>query len=150
MKKKLNGLDLPYVIVHWEGKLICGALNNKQIGCFPILICCEDDEEIINISALEDQTLLTISKAVYISLSYWGLVDKPIGISCDTIASNFGHKAWSVVQMLQKVILQIACCHHILKIILGAVFLLKIPRINGPEVQIQVHVYVAIIGLKKI
>ncbi|KAK0157219.1 hypothetical protein PV327_011331, partial [Microctonus hyperodae] len=56
--------DLPYAIIHWDGKLIPNRFSFKKIDRFPILVSVEDTVKILDVPALENQTALTIANAV--------------------------------------------------------------------------------------
>ena len=139
MKAYFQNLSIPFLIVHWDGKLIPDRLSCKRIDRLPILVTYADIEKIIQVPALEDGRAITIAKAVYAALNDWTLVNLIEGVGCDTTASNFREKGGAVAileQILRKDLLQLACRHHMLEIVLAAVFNLKIPNCSGPNVPI--------------
>ena len=143
IKVYFQNLSIPFLIVLWDGKLIPDdRLSCKRFDRIPILVTYPDIQKIIQVPALEDGKPITITKHVYAALSDWPIVNLSEGVCCDTTASNFGEKGGAVAileQIIRKDLLQLACCPHMLEIILGVVFNLKISNCSGPNVPIFIR-----------
>lgn len=127
---------LPYLIVHWDGKIIPDRFSFKKIDRLPILVSVDNIVKIIDVPGLENQTGLALANSIYRALSNWGLVDLVQAVCVDTTNANLGRKGGAAAileQMIDRDLLHIACRHHVLEIILGAAFLEKFPGTNGPN-----------------
>jgi hypothetical protein len=92
-------------------------------------------EQILNIPDLPAGTGLEISSAVYESLDKYGILNRVEAFSFDTTASNTGRFKGACALLERRVgrdILFLGCRHHILEIILAAVFS-TMGSSKGPE-----------------
>lgn len=139
IRNEFKNLDLKAAVVHWDGKLLPMLTTHETVDRLPIVISNGDVEQILHVPALESGTGKAQATAVYHVLCDWGLEGTVQACCFDTTATNTGEVNGACVlleQLLERKLLYLPCRHHILEIILRAVFELKVPGTSGPNVAI--------------
>lgn len=78
---------------------------------------------------------MTCADAIFNLLTDWDVVENIVAMCFDTTASNTGVLNEACLLLEQKIgrpLLTPACRHHVLEIVLAAVFSTKLGRTNGP------------------
>lgn len=91
----------------------------------------------MDVPPLNHGTGILQAEAILRALQKWDLVETVEAVCCDTTNSNLGPKGGAaplLEKYLQKDLLWMACRHHIMEIILGACFALKISTTTQPDV----------------
>ena len=139
VKNEFKNICLDAPVIHWDGKLLPSLTDRENVDRLPIIISNGDTEQILKIPALESGTGRAQAEAIFETLCEWGL-DEMVQACCfDTTASNTGRFNGSCVileQLLERNLLYLPCRHHILEIIIRAVFESKIPNTSGPNVPL--------------
>ena len=82
------------------------------------------EEKLLAVPSVADSTGLSQARATYDALEDWGCEDNVIGLCFDTTSSNTGRIQGAVIRlesMLGRPLIQLACRHHVLELIVGAV-----------------------------
>ena len=111
--------------------------NDGTVDRLPIIVSGEGVLKLLAAPITDgkaEPTANTISNVV----KEWGLVERIAALCFDTTATNSGSKG-GVCLRLQQIfghdILHLACRHHVLEILLEAVFSKLIPEVSrGPEI----------------
>lgn len=103
----------------------------------PIILSQNGEFQLLGIPKLSQGTGLNTAQAVYDTLIDWRSEGDVEVLNFDTTASNTGHMngACVLIQgMLQRILLELACRHHILELILKSAFHSKFGATSGPTV----------------
>lgn len=140
IKSTFFDLNLNYVNVHWDSKLLPNIISKENVDRLPIIISSSNVEKLLGVNALASDTGKEISSAVYNLLLDWDLIVKVQAFVFDTTSSNSGRLNGACVlleQLLNRDILFFACRHHVFEIILQAVFsYVKVTVMNGPDIPL--------------
>lgn len=93
--------------------------------------------QIIDVLKLEHGTGVLQADSIFKALDSWNLVNKIKAMCCDTTNSNLGPQGEAAVLLekkLHKDLLYLHCRHHIMEVILRAVFTSKIGASTEPNV----------------
>lgn len=132
----------PPLVLHWDGKKLRDttndnlALRKKKVERLAVVVSGVDVQKIITIAKIKDGTGLVISDTVYEHVVEWNLLDEIVAVCTDTTASNTGIFNGSVVlfqQLMERNILYFACRHHVLELIVGAVYEVLFGESTGPS-----------------
>ncbi|KAE9523786.1 hypothetical protein AGLY_015846 [Aphis glycines] len=131
--------DCP-LTVHWDGKILPDITGKDNVDRLPILVSGDGVSKLLSVPKLESGTGEAISNAVIASLFDWSITDRVQSLSFDTTASNTEHINGACKLIEEKIgrkLLYLACRHHILEIVLGAIFTVcyNSPS-TGPNIQI--------------
>lgn len=139
IKNKFQNKKLEGTVVHWDGKMLPNILKKENVERLAILVSNGEEEQLLGVPALENSTGYSQSKAVAESLKDWGLAENVIAMCFDTTPSNTGHGKGACTLLekaLGKDLLYLACRHHILEVILKALFDCKMGLTTGPQPEI--------------
>lgn len=139
LKNEFKNIDLNAAVVHWDGKCLPSLTGHEIVDRLPVIISNGEVEQILHIPALDSGTGKSQAEAIYHALCDWGLEGVVKACSFDTTASNTGQENGACVlleRLLERKLLYLPCRHHILEIILRAVFEKKLPGTSGPSVAI--------------
>lgn len=137
LKQRFGEIQLKAPVVHWDGKLLLDDVTGKKIDRVPIVITDGETEKILKVAGLPNGKGYTQADAIFETLTEWGLKDSVQALSCDTTASNLGHRSGAAALLeikLDRDLLYLPCRHHIDEILLGAIYKLKLPGTVGPNV----------------
>lgn len=112
-------------VVHWDGKLLPDMVGKEKVERLPVLITADGIEKLLGVAKLHSGTGKAQADAVVDLLRQWNIVEHVSGMSFDTTASNTSLKigACSIIEKtLGRELLWLACRHHIMEIMLSAVF----------------------------
>ena len=126
--------------VHWDGKLIPALTGKEKVDRLPVLVSGFGVDQLLSVPKLASGSGENQADAIVKALEDWEITDRGEAMSFDTTASNTGPRIGActlVQQKLKKKLLSLACRHHILEIVVGAVFTkcLKLPP-SGPNVPL--------------
>ncbi|KAL7287612.1 hypothetical protein TKK_0018258 [Trichogramma kaykai] len=136
LKELFTNLDLEYITVHWDGKMIDDANSGKKVESY------ENTEKIINAPILKDQKATNTFNSIYESLENWEVLDLVLAVCADTTNTNFGCRGGAAIlleQKLERDWLYLPCRHHIFELVLSIAFTTKIPGSSGPNVPILIN-----------
>lgn len=88
---------------------------------------------------LKSGTAEIVSDAIVSTVLSWGITENIKCLSFDTTSVNTGRKNGVCVLLekkLEKDMLWLPCCHHILEIMLEGVVSQSLSKSSGPEIQI--------------
>ncbi|KAK3910236.1 polyprotein [Frankliniella fusca] len=91
----------------------------------PVVVTGKGTEKLLGIPELKHGSGESIASAVVSLLREWDLQEKVFGLVFDTTSTNSGRWGGACVliqQKLNKELLELACRHHVLELVLGAVF----------------------------
>lgn len=104
-----------------------------------VVLVQENSNKLLCVAKVEESTGKVEAEKVKEVLDNWGVTEKVIACGFDTTSANTGvHKGACVLlqELLQRLLLWLACRHHILELILGAAFIKLFGKTTGPEVQL--------------
>ncbi|KAG8193947.1 hypothetical protein JTE90_011497 [Oedothorax gibbosus] len=135
IKNRFQNSDFSNAVLHWDGKLVSHS-SNKDAERLAVLISCGDEEQLIGVPEIENSKGLSQAKAVFSEINKWGAAEKIEAMCFDTTAANTG--CWKgtctlLEQYFEKHLLYLACRHHILELLLKAVFESKFGATTGPQ-----------------
>lgn len=130
------------VVVHWDGKKLRDTTNNdvslrnKKVERLAVVVSGANFQKIITIAKIKDGSGLSISDTVHEHVVEWKVLDKIIGICTDTTSSNTGRLNGSVIlfqSLMKRNVLYFACRHHVLELLIGAVYIELFDESTGPS-----------------
>lgn len=139
IKNRFQNSDLQGAVLHWDGKLLPDISKKANVERLAVLISCGDEEQLIGVPLMENNKGYTQAKAVFSEVEEWGAIEKIEAMCFDTTAVNTGRLRGTCVlleQLFEKSLLYLACRHHILEVILKAVFDCKMGSTTGPQPDI--------------
>jgi hypothetical protein len=128
IKSKFFDLNLNFLTIHWDSKLLPDITGKTEVDRLPIIATGPDTVQLLGVPELSAGTGYEVSSAVYDTLEDWSLLHKVQAFVFDTTASNTGRLNGACVLLEHKLdrdILYLACRHHILETILQSVFVLS-------------------------
>jgi len=136
IKAKFQG-NTP-LVVHWDGKLIPDLIGKEKVDRLPILVSGQGVSQLLTVAKLPSGTGVAQASAVFGAIQDWGIADRIRAMCFDTTSSNTGRIAGACVleQKLEKELLLLACRHHIMELIIGAVFKVCMGATSSPEVPL--------------
>ena len=127
------------IVVHWDGKLLADLTGKNKVDRFPVILSAPGVCQIIGVPKLSEETGEAQASAVARLLDEWGVTDRVAAMCFDTTSSNTGRANGACVLLEQKIkkpLLYLACRHHVMELILAAVFKATMGTSRGPEVGI--------------
>lgn len=127
------------LVVHWDGKLIAALTTKEQIDRLPVIVSGKGISQLLTVAPLASGTGEAQAAAVHSALEDWGIASSVRAMCFDTTSSNTGRFAGACVlleQKLGKEILSLACRHHIMELVIGAVFKVCLGVTSSPEVPL--------------
>lgn len=124
--------------MHWDGKMLPDLVGTLKVDRIAILVSYGGTSKFLGAPKLLDSKAENIAGAVWDQLTKWKIADQIIGMSFDTTSSNTGKNAGACVLLQKKLgrlLLELACRHHIYELFLRAVFELKLFSSSAPDVQ---------------
>ena len=137
----------PHLVIHWDGSMMEDLLGNKNeveamlasggSGKYK-------EGKLLDVVDLKDKDGKNTStgeaqaKAVYASIEEWSIIPAIRGFVFDTTASNTGWQSGATVRlnfMLGRVILYLACRHHIMELLAKNPFHSVMGYDPSPDVQ---------------
>jgi hypothetical protein len=124
--------------LHWDGKLLKDVLGDSHERLAVLLSGAPEYPEgkLLGVPALLNSKGQTQADATHDLLEAWDLLDNVVALVFDTTASNSGvHKgaAKLIEERLGRKLLYLACRHHILELVVGAVWKLLFGEILTPD-----------------
>ena len=125
--------------VHWDGKLMPALTADKVEDRLPVLVSGEGVSKLLAVPVTDgkaEPTAATIMEVV----NEWNLQDRVAALCFDTTATNTGSKGGVCLrlqQILGRDLLNLACRHHVLELVLEAVFSALVPEVSrSPDITI--------------
>lgn len=123
--------------VHWDGKLIPALTGKEQVDRLPVLVSGLGVDQLLAVPKLGRGTGAAQADAVVNALQEWDITDRVAAMSFDTTSSNTGHISGACTLIQQKLgreLLFLACRHHVLELLVEAVFSTCMVPTSGPVV----------------
>lgn len=128
--------------LHWDGKLMPSLTDGNLVDRLPILVSGEGVSKLLAVPATSGKAEPTTT-TILNTLGDWNLADRVAALCFDTTATNTGAKGGVCVrlqQILGRGLLHLACRHHILELLLEAVFSALVPEVSqSPDIAIFQH-----------
>jgi len=127
-----------FAAVHWDGKLLRDLLGESHER-LAVLLSGEPEYregKLLGVPSLTDSKGKTQADATYDLLEAWDICDRVVALVFDTTASNSGvHKgaAKLLEERLNRKLLYLACRHHVLELVVAAVWRELFGDTVGPE-----------------
>ena len=136
---KFKEQSLPFVTVHWDGKILPNVTGVEHLDRLPVIITSGVIEQMLGVPAITSGKGQYQADAVFEALQKWNITDRVQAFCFDTTASNTGRFQGACVlleQKLERDILYLPCRHHIYEIILKTVFDNIVGQSFGPGILI--------------
>ena len=133
--------DIP-LVVHWDGKLMQDLTTKTHVDRLPIIVSGLCVKQLLTVAKIPNGTGQSQATAVVSALEEWGLTKNVVGMSFDTTASNTGRQNGACILIeakLQQDLLYFACRHHILELVIEAVFSTLMGPSRGPNIPLFVR-----------
>src|SRR6218665_1861836 len=111
------------ITLHWDGKIVPD--DGERLGVLIAGIPDYKEGKLLGIPVISDGTSKTLADVTHSLAVQWKVTTSIVGLVFDTTATNSGRKRGACVQlenMLQKKLFYFACRHHVMEIIIGAVW----------------------------
>ena len=126
------------LLLHWDGKLLLDIAGGQEtVDRIAVLVTGNGTEKLLAVPKIEKGTGSEQAAACISVLVQWKLRDAVHGLVFDTTASNTGiHMGACVIieKALGRELVNIACRHHIMEVILGSAFTAVFGEKGGPKV----------------
>jgi hypothetical protein len=125
------------LVIHWDGKLLPDLTGKEKVDRLPVIVSGEGVSQLLAVPKLRTGTGQAQADAVADVVRQWGVAEDLAGMCFDTTASNTGRLAGACVileQELERPMLWLACRHHILELVLAAVFTSALGSSSGPDI----------------
>lgn len=130
--------DVPLTI-HWDGKMLPALTSKQKVDRLAVLVSGCGVMKLLGVPQLSDGTGKKQAEAVHALAEEWNIVDRVKFMSFDTTASNTGvfNGACTILEgMFGRELLSLACRHHILELIVAAVFTKLFGPSSGPNIKL--------------
>ena len=120
-----------HAALHWDGKMlkdVAGTKPGSHTEALAVLVSgkpCYTEGKLLGVPFIDNSTGIMQAQTSYDLLKLWDLTDSISGLVFDTTASNSGiHRgaAKLLEEMLGNKVFYLACRHHILEVLIGAVW----------------------------
>lgn len=112
-------------------------LTGQLVDRLPVIISGKVTEQLLGAPKIETGTGASQAEAVYKCLVDWGVQDNVVGMCFDTTSSNTGHKSGActlVERKLGRPLMNLACRHHVLELVLKAAFEDQFGTSTSPQI----------------
>lgn len=129
------------VVIHFDEKEFT-KINQKHIGKDSRLVVLghtQTDDIALGLPILQSKTAESINNEIVGLCENFGLLHRVVALACDTTAVNTGELSGVRVRFeeeLEKDVLSLTCRHHILEVLLSAVFRSIFGEVEAPTVTI--------------
>ena len=99
--------------------------SKQHVDRLPILLSGPNIDKLLGVPKLTSGTGEQQANAVVDALQEWGVSEAVVSMYFDTTAANTGRRSGTCILLEQKLgrdLLHLACCDHIMEIILAAAF----------------------------
>ncbi len=124
------------LVVHWDGKILPDLTGRNKVDRLPVIVS-GGVSQLLAVPKLGSGSGILQANAVAEVVRQWGVVEDLAGMCFGTTASNTGRLAGTCVLLEQEIgrfMLWLACRHHILEIVLAAVFASAMGSSSGPDI----------------
>ena len=137
LKEAFNA-DHP-LVVHWDRRLIPKLTGKQKEDRLSVFVSGKEISQLLTVAKLSAGTGISQAKAVVNALKDWQIDSQVQAVYCDTTSSNTARlngTCINIEQFLNKQLLFFACRHHMLELIIGAVFTACMGTSSGPDVPV--------------
>lgn len=137
------------LVIHWDGKRLKNTTTdenldenldendhrNVKVDRIAIVVTGWDIQKILAIAKTDDGTGVVVSDTVHEHLDGWSIVESIVAMCTDTTSANTGKNNGALVLFEKKInrnLIYLACRHHMLELIIGAVFQVLFGDTTGP------------------
>ncbi|XP_076064446.1 uncharacterized protein LOC143038792 [Oratosquilla oratoria] len=125
--------------VHWDGKLMPALTNGEVLDRLPILVSGEGVLKLLAAPVTDGKAEPTATTIINV-IKEWSLQERIAALCFDTTATNTGPKGGVCLrlqQILGRDLLNLACRHHVLELLLEAIFSALVPEVSrSPHITI--------------
>lgn len=132
------------LVVHWDGKRLKDYTNensderNQKIDRIAIVVTGLNIQKIIAIAKTDDGSGVVVSDTVHEHLAAWTILPKIVAMCTDTTTANTGGIKGACVlfeKIIKRNLIYLACRHHMLELIIGAIFILLFGETTSPTTE---------------
>ena len=127
--------DVPLTI-HWDGKMMSDICGRHIVNRVPVVITRYGINQLLSVSKIASGTGENLATAIYNAIQDWNISENIKSLCFDTTSSYTGLKKGACTLIEQKLecpLLYLACCHHILDILLECMFSNYFGSSSGPD-----------------
>ena len=125
--------------VHWDGKLLPALTGSEKVERLAVIVSGDGLMKLLGVPKIINSTGETQATAVFNLITEWNLQERIQFMCFDTTAINTGIKIGASVLLQQKFkreIINLACRHHILELIVQSVFDKLMGSSSGPNIKL--------------
>jgi len=127
------------LLLHWDGKLLpCIDGTKETVDRIAVIVTGNGVEKLLTVPKIGKGTGEEQAAACLKVLDDWKIRDKIQGLVYDTTSNTGIHRGACVHtgEALDRELVNIACCHHVMEVILSRVFTTLFGASGGPEVAL--------------
>ena len=127
------------LLLHWDGKLLPCIDGTRETVRIAVIVTGNGVEKLLAVPKIGKGTGEEQAAACLKVLDNWKIRDKIQGLVFDTTSSNTGTHRGACVRIeeaLDRELVNIACRHHVMEVILSHVFTTLFDASGGPEVAL--------------
>lgn len=125
--------------MHWDGKLMEDLAGHEKVERMPVIVSQKSGAQLLGVPKIASGTGEAMAEAVYTALQEWGVTENIVAMCFDTTSSNTGRingACTLLEEKLERMLLKLACRHHVYEIFLRAAYEAKFPGTSGPTVPL--------------
>lgn len=132
------------LVVHFDGKRLKDTTNdekderNGKVDRIAIVVTGFNIQKILAIAKTDDGSGVVVSDIVHEHLEAWSILDSIVAMCTDTTGANTGVNQGACVRLERKMkrnLIYLACRHHVLELIIGAIFVMLFGETTGPYTE---------------
>ncbi|KAJ6648133.1 hypothetical protein Bhyg_03358 [Pseudolycoriella hygida] len=132
------------LVVHFDGKRLKDTTNqekderNKKVDRIAIVVTGLNIQKVLAIAKTDDGSGLEVSDTVHEHLEAWSILESIVTMCTDTTRANTGEINGACVLLEKKLkrnVIYLACRHHMLELIIGAIFVMLFGETTGPYTE---------------
>lgn len=136
------------LVVHFEGKRLKDTTNddknerNRKVDRIAIAVTGLSIQKILAIAKTDDGTGVVVSDTVHEHLEAWSILESIVAMCTDTTNANTGGTNGACVLLEKKMkrnLIYLACRHHILELMIGAVYIMLFGETTSPNIEMFVN-----------
>lgn len=129
------------LVVHFDGKRLKDTTNeekderNRKVDRIAIVVSGLNIQKILAIAKTDDGKGAVVSDTVHEHLEAWSILESIVAMCTDTTGANTGVANGACVLLEKKRkrnLIYLACRHHMLELIIGAIFVMLFGETTGP------------------
>ena len=127
------------LVIHWNGKILPEIFGEGSVDRLPVLVSGDGMDKLLDVPKMSSGTSENEANAVQKFLVECQLVEKVQAMCLDTTSVNTSRINGVCVGLEDRLGIELhrlACCHHVIEIILSKVFTICCAPSNSPDIPL--------------